>query len=410
MITLEKVSFTYRSGQRALQDVDLNIEGGDFIAIMGENGAGKTTLAKHLNGLLKPSQGRVLVDGEDTRKVSVAKLSRKVGLVFQNPDHLLFSETVKDEVAFGLKNFGFTSEVVHKQVVRTLEALGLSEYAESSPFLLSGGERKRVALAAILATEPDYLILDEPTIGQDYQQKERLRNFILQLYSQGKAVVMITHDVEFVAESNPKVILLSQGRIVARRWSLSLRAGVFLSALIFVVNLFTGSYLSAIALTLRFLVLLTSFSLFFMTTSPDDLGLALDRIGAVRWLSRRWLGYPNALSFTFTTAVRLVPTLAVDAQTVVDAQRSRGLELDKGNLLKRLRNYIPILIPLLLIAIRRSLELAEALESRGFPGKEGRTSLFQLKLRPVDYAIIAVSLAIIGISFWVYFHYKIPVL
>src|SRR6266550_3338466 len=207
MITLEKVSFTYRSGQRALQDVDLNIEGGDFIAIMGENGAGKTTLAKHLNGLLKPSQGRVLVDGEDTRKVSVAKLSRKVGLVFQNPDHLLFSETVKDEVAFGLKNFGFTPEVVHKQVERTLEALGLSEYAESSPFLLSGGERKRVALAAIL---------DEPTIGQDYQQKERLRNFILQLYSQGKAVVMITHDVEFVAESNPKVILLSQGRIVAR--------------------------------------------------------------------------------------------------------------------------------------------------------------------------------------------------
>src|SRR6266581_1580612 len=216
MITLDKVSFTYRSGQRALQDVDLNIEGGDFIAIMGENGAGKTTLAKHLNGLLKPSQGRVLVDGDDTRKVSVAKLSRKVGLVFQNPDHLLFSETVKDEVAFGLKNFGFALEVVHKQVVRTLEALGLSEYAESSPFLLSGGERKRVALAAILATEPDYLILDEPTIGQDYQQKERLRNFILQLYSQGKAVVIITHDVEFVAESGPEVVLLSKGRLLAR--------------------------------------------------------------------------------------------------------------------------------------------------------------------------------------------------
>jgi energy-coupling factor transport system permease protein len=206
-----------------------------------------------------------------------------------------------------------------------------------------------------------------------------------------------------------QVPLLVLGR-VARRWALSLRAGVFLSALIFVVNLFTGSYLSAIALTLRFLVLLTSFSLFFMTTSPDDLGLALDRIGAVRWLSRKWLGYPNALSFTFTTAVRLVPTLAVDAQTVVDAQRSRGLELDRGNLLKRVRNYIPILIPLLLIAIRRSLELAEALESRGFPGKEGRTSLFQLKLRPVDYAIIALSLVAIAGSFWVFLHYKIPVL
>src|SRR5436309_5119 len=210
------------------------------------------------------------------------------------------------------------------------------------------------------------------------------------------------------------ILLLSQlpllfiGR-VARRWALSLRAGVFLSGLIFAVNFFTGSVFSAIALTLRFLVLLTAFSLFFMTTSPDDLGLALDRIGAVRWLSRKWLGYPNALSFTFTTAVRLVPTLAVDAQTVVDAQRSRGLELDKGNLLRRIRNYIPILIPLLLIAIRRSLELAEALESRGFPGKEGRTSLFQLKLKRGDYAIIGISVGAIAASIWIFLHYKVPV-
>ena len=216
MITLENVSFKYPTGTTALDGINLNINGGDFVAIMGENGAGKTTLAKHLNGLLKPTTGRVLVDDEDTRKVSVAHLARRVGLVFQNPDHLLFSETVKDEVAFGLRNFGFTPDVVEEQVQRTLEALGLGEYADTSPFLLSGGERKRVALAAILATEPEYLILDEPTIGQDYLQKERLRNFILQLYSQGKAVVMITHDVEFVAESNPKVVLLSKGNIVSQ--------------------------------------------------------------------------------------------------------------------------------------------------------------------------------------------------
>ena len=216
MIAIENVSFRYPSGLLALNDISLNIRGGDFVAIMGENGAGKTTLAKHLNGLLKPSRGRILVDDDDTKKVSVAHLARKVGLVFQNPDHLLFSETVKDEVAFGLRNFGYSPEVVEKQVERTIEALGLAEYRDTSPFLLSGGERKRVALASILASEPDYLILDEPTIGQDYQQKERLRNFILQLYSQGKAVVMITHDVEFVAESNPKVVLLSKGRIVAQ--------------------------------------------------------------------------------------------------------------------------------------------------------------------------------------------------
>jgi len=196
---------------------------------------------------------------------------------------------------------------------------------------------------------------------------------------------------------------------VARRWVFSLRAGIFLSGLIFVVNLFTSSVFSAIALTLRFLVLLTTFSLFFMTTSPDDLGLAIDKVGFIRWLSRKWLGYPNALSFTFTTAVRLVPTLAADAQTVVDAQRSRGLELDKGNLFKRIRNYIPILIPLLLIAIRRSLELAEALESRGFPGKEGRVSLFELRLKPADIGLIVVSLAGIGLSVWVYLHYRVPV-
>ena len=216
MIVIENVSFRYPSGLEVLTGINLVVKGGDFVAIMGENGAGKTTLAKHLNGLLKPSQGRVLVDEEDTKKVSVAHLSRKVGLVFQNPDHLLFSETVKDEVGFGLRNLGYAPDTVERQVERTLEALDLGQYADTSPFLLSGGERKRVALASILASEPDYLVLDEPTIGQDYQQKERLRNFILQLYSQGKAVVMITHDVEFVAESNPSVVLLSKGQVVAR--------------------------------------------------------------------------------------------------------------------------------------------------------------------------------------------------
>ena len=216
MISLENVSFKYPSGELVLQSVNLSIDSGQFVAIMGENGAGKTTLAKHLNGLLKPTEGKVLVDGEDTRKKSVAALSRKVGLVFQNPDHLLFSETVRDEVAFALRNFGYSNEIIQKQVSKTLEALDLIGYADTSPFLLSGGERKRAALAAVLAWEPDYLVLDEPTIGQDYLQKERLRDFILQLYSQGKAVVIISHDVEFVAEAGPEVVLMSKGRLLAR--------------------------------------------------------------------------------------------------------------------------------------------------------------------------------------------------
>src|SRR5437667_8149372 len=134
---------------------------------MGENGAGKTTLAKQLNGLLKPTLGRVTVDGDDTTKKSVAQLSRKVGIVFQNPDHLLFSETVREEVGFALKNFGFEPGVIVKQVERTLEALDLAHYADISPFLLSGGERKRVALAVGLAWGPDHLDLEQPTQRED---------------------------------------------------------------------------------------------------------------------------------------------------------------------------------------------------------------------------------------------------
>ncbi len=215
MIQVEKVSFSYPSGRgETLSDVNVKFEPGEFVAVMGENGAGKTTLAKHLNGLLRPSAGRVVVDDEDTSKTSVARLAKKVGLVFQNPDHLLFSETVRAEVAFALRNLGYDEKTVERQVAKTLEALDLARYADVSPFLLSGGERKRVALAAVLAWEPDYLVLDEPTIGQDYLQKERLQNFIVQLNSQGKAVIIITHDVEFVAESKPRVVLLSKGRIV----------------------------------------------------------------------------------------------------------------------------------------------------------------------------------------------------
>jgi len=215
MIEIKDVYFSYPNGVEALRGASLTIQNGEFIAIMGQNGAGKTTLVKHFNGLLKPTKGSVLVDGVDTRKVSVAKLSKKVGFVFQNPDHQLFSETVEDEIAFALKNFGFKENIVKKRVTWALNLLGLAHYKNTSPFMLSGGERKRVALASVLAWNPKILILDEPTIGQDYQQKEKLRQFILQMKTQRKTVVIVTHDVEFVAECNPRVVLMREGKIVA---------------------------------------------------------------------------------------------------------------------------------------------------------------------------------------------------
>jgi energy-coupling factor transport system ATP-binding protein len=215
MIEVQDVYFTYPSGVEALKGVSLTIQDGEFVAIMGENGAGKTTLVKHFNGLLKPTRGKVLVDGIETTKVSVATLARKVGFVFQNPDHQLFSETVEEEIAFALKNFGFSSDIIEKRVTWALNLLGLAQYRKTSPFMLSGGERKRVALASVLAWDPKILILDEPTIGQDYQQKEKLRQFILQMKAQEKTVVIVTHDVEFVAECNPRVLLMRGGKIVA---------------------------------------------------------------------------------------------------------------------------------------------------------------------------------------------------
>ena len=215
MIEAKDVCYTYPNGVQALDGVSLTIENGEFVALMGQNGAGKTTLVKHFNGLLKPSKGDVLIDGVNTTDVSVAALARKVGLVFQNPDHQFFSESVKKEVSFALKNFGYDEGSIEKRVDWALSLLDLAEYREVSPFMLSGGERKRVALASILAWDPKIVILDEPTIGQDHAQKDRLRQFIIQLNAQGKTVVIVTHDIEFVVECKPRVVLMANGKIIA---------------------------------------------------------------------------------------------------------------------------------------------------------------------------------------------------
>lgn len=215
MIETRNISFTYANDVAALKGISLTIEDGESVAIMGQNGAGKTTLVKQFNGLLKPTKGQVFVDSVDTTKVSVATLSRNIGFVFQNPDNQLFSETVEAEIAFALKNFNFREEIIEKRITWALNLLGLTQYRKTSPFLLSGGERKRVALASVLAWDPGTLILDEPTIGQDYEQKEKLRQFILQLKTQKKTVIVVTHDVEFVAEFNPRVLLMREGKIIA---------------------------------------------------------------------------------------------------------------------------------------------------------------------------------------------------
>ena len=214
MIEFKAVTFVHPNGVRALDDVSLTIESGETVAIVGENGAGKTTLVKHVTGLLKPAKGDVLVDGQSTSSTSTARLSRKVGVAFQNPDHQLFSESVEEEMSFALRNFGFAPDLVKQRVTWGLELFGLDVYRKSSPLILSGGEKKRLTLACILAWDPEVVILDEPTVGQDSIQKERLTGTIRMLASSGKTVIVVSHDIEFLWPIQPRVVVMKAGRVV----------------------------------------------------------------------------------------------------------------------------------------------------------------------------------------------------
>ncbi len=214
VIEVHDLWFTYPSGVTALRGVSMRIHRGELVAIVGENGAGKTTLVKHFIGLLKPERGYVKVFGMDTREVSVATLAMRVGFVFQNPDYQLFAETVWDEVAFALKNFGFSEEEVERRVSGILRRLDLERYRDKSPLSLSGGERKRVALASVLCYDPEVIVFDEPTIGQDYRQKSRIASMLKKFVAEGRTVVVVTHDMEFVAEHVPRTIVMAKGRVI----------------------------------------------------------------------------------------------------------------------------------------------------------------------------------------------------
>lgn len=213
MIKAEKLWFTY--GDRAvLRDINMTVNEGEFIAVMGRNASGKTTLVKHLNGLLKPSKGKVTVCGIDTRHKSVAELSRQVGYVFQNPNDHLFADTVEEEIAFSLKNRGLEPGRVTPSVEQIMGRFKLGQYRNTYPRNLSGGEKQRLALASVLVNEPRIVVLDEPTRGMDFVLKKELTGFLDEYRRRGHTVIMVTHDVETVAGCADRVILLSEGRVV----------------------------------------------------------------------------------------------------------------------------------------------------------------------------------------------------
>jgi len=199
----------------ALDDVSLEVDKGEVLAIVGGNGAGKTTLLKHLNGLLKPTSGSVKVFGKETKEQSVAELSRKIGLVFQNSDHQLFSETAESEVLFGLKNFGFSEADAVRRAGEVFSYFGLDSLRQRAPLTLSGGEKKRLCIAAVMAWNPEVLVLDEPTVGQDYLSKGRILDTIRQLVAAEKTVLVVSHDLEFLWPLDARTVVMMGGKVVA---------------------------------------------------------------------------------------------------------------------------------------------------------------------------------------------------
>jgi energy-coupling factor transport system ATP-binding protein len=213
-IEISDLHFTYPAGVNALQGISLTVESGEQVGIVGQNGAGKTTLVKHLNGLLQPTRGQVRIGDWDTKVHSVAKLARRVGYVFQNPDEQLFSKNVGTEVAFGPRNLGYSSEQAEALVKDALAMTELSDKTETNPYDLSATWRKMVALASIISMDTDIVIFDEPTTGQDAVNIGRIANVIKALRERGKTVITITHDIDFCAENFDRVIALSQGKVL----------------------------------------------------------------------------------------------------------------------------------------------------------------------------------------------------
>jgi energy-coupling factor transporter ATP-binding protein EcfA2 len=212
-VTFEDVSFAYeKDGPTVIHDVNLTIRRGDVVALLGPNGAGKTTLVKHAIGLLKPRQGRVMVEGHDTRELSVAQIAQTLGYVFQSPSHMLFAPTVREELTFGPKNLGYSQETITEAVTRSVDIVNLQGLEEYPPLALSFGQQKRVSIAAILAMRSKILVMDEPTAGQDYWNYMAFMNAILQMPG-FEAIFFITHDLDLAVCYASRVVLMHEGQV-----------------------------------------------------------------------------------------------------------------------------------------------------------------------------------------------------
>jgi energy-coupling factor transport system ATP-binding protein len=214
-LVVEGLVHVYPEGSvRALDGIDLRLGPGERVALIGQNGSGKTTLVRHLNGLLRPTAGRVTVDGTDASRLTVAQLAARVGLTFQDPDRQIFAGSVRAEVEFGPRNLGRSGAELASARAAALEATGLTGEEKTNPYDLGGSRRKLLAIASVLAMRTPVLVLDEPTTGQDARGVARVREIVEAVVAEGRTVIAISHDMRFVAETFERVVVMRAGRIV----------------------------------------------------------------------------------------------------------------------------------------------------------------------------------------------------
>lgn len=221
-LIVKELSYTYNKGlpteHPALRGVSFEASGGEIISILGHTGSGKSTLAQHLNALIIPQRGSVLVDGADTASGSAAarEARRKVGLVFQYPEEQIFAETVAEEIAFAPRNWGFSEEDIQALIPAAIKAVGLDEkILAASPYNISGGQKRRVAIASVIAARPSYLVLDEPTAGLDGKASDELINTLRKFAEEGMGIIHITHDIELALALSAKILVLEEGRTLS---------------------------------------------------------------------------------------------------------------------------------------------------------------------------------------------------
>ena len=223
IIQIKNVSFAYMDDgdptteeKLALDNVSFDVKRGEFVAIVGSNGSGKSTIAKHMNALLLPTSGSVLVDGMDTKEASETapwEIRRKVGMVFQNPDNQLVSSVVEDDVAFGPENIGVPSEEIRRRVDEALRLVDMYEHRKKGPHLLSGGQKQRIAIAGVIAMDPECVVFDEPTAMLDPKGRREIMEIIERLHSQGRTVILITHFMEEAAAAD-RIIVMGNGKLL----------------------------------------------------------------------------------------------------------------------------------------------------------------------------------------------------